>query len=236
MLRPGGRDASPGHLFEEMAAGYDRASMVGSFGVAAMWRRRLVRRARISGGDRVVDLMCGTGNLWPALGRRCRAGGSITGVDSSSAMCARARQRSCRAPVSVVCAEAQHVGLEPGVADVVACAFGVKTLDDTELDAVVAAATRLLRPGGRLALVEMTVPGHRGLRRAYLGHLRLAPLFAALAGADPRPHRALAGYVAGFGDGRALIPALLRHGLAVREWRSMTLGCAVLVVAEKADG
>lgn len=219
-------------LFDLMAPGYDRVALAGSLGLAALWRRRVAGAAALRRGDRVVDLMCGTGNLWPAMVRR--GAGSILGIDLSAGMCDRARRRRLIARATVRRADASATGLPDGSADAVVCAFGLKTLDAAGLDAVVVEASRLLRPGGTLVIAEMSVPRAAIARSLYLASLRrMGPAMARLLRADPRPHRALAGYVAAFGDGRRLGPVILRSGLRVREWRPMTLGCALLIVAEK---
>lgn len=156
---PGARD--PGRLpadevramFDRIAPVYDAMNRVITAGLDGRWRRATVE-AVVRPGDRVLDACCGTGDLALAA---LRAGGRVTGLDFSERMLERARRKS-RA-VTWVQGDALDLPFAPSSFDAVTVGFGVRNLEDLERG--VAQLRRVLRPGGRVAVLELTRP--RGL-------------------------------------------------------------------------
>jgi demethylmenaquinone methyltransferase/2-methoxy-6-polyprenyl-1,4-benzoquinol methylase len=140
-------------MFDRIAPVYDAMNRVMTAGLDRRWRR-LTARAVVRPGDRVLDVCCGTGELAVA----CAAeGGRVTGLDFSERMLERARRKS--GAVEWVAGDA--VALPFGVEefDAATVGFGVRNLP--ELERGLAELRRVLRPGGRLAILEITRP--RGL-------------------------------------------------------------------------
>ena len=184
-------------LFDALAPTYAHRQAWLSAGMSDGWRRWAVRQLQLRPGAEVVDLMCGTGELWPHLAPRLGPDGCLTGVDASGAMLARAagRMGSMMPPGRgrLVQADALATPLPAGFADAVVCSFGLKTLAPARWPALVAEARRLLRPAGRLVLVDL-LPAP-GSPTAWLVRQWLCGALGLLAGGSAAPHAALLGYV-----------------------------------------
>ena len=144
-------------MFDRIAPVYDAMNHAMTVGLDRRWRRETARAA-VSPGDRVLDACCGTGDLAIA----CLAeGGKVTGLDFSERMLERARTKSD--VVKWVQGDALAFPFEDGSFDAATVGFGVRNLDDLERGLV--ELRRVLRPGGRLAILEITQP--RGLLRPF---------------------------------------------------------------------
>jgi demethylmenaquinone methyltransferase/2-methoxy-6-polyprenyl-1,4-benzoquinol methylase len=137
-------------MFDRIAPVYDVMNRVMSAGLDRRWRR-LTARAVVHPGDRVLDACCGTGDLALA----CAAeGGRVTGLDFSAPMLERARRKS--AAVEWVEGDVLALPFGEGSFDAVTVGFGVRNVP--ELERGLAELRRVLRPGGRLAILEITRP------------------------------------------------------------------------------
>jgi demethylmenaquinone methyltransferase / 2-methoxy-6-polyprenyl-1,4-benzoquinol methylase len=145
-------------MFDRIAPVYDVMNRAMTAGLDLRWRR-LAAAAVVRPGDRVLDAACGTGDLALA---DVRAGAAVvTGVDFSEAMLERARRKS--SSVEWVRADLLALPFESGSFDAATIGFGARNLD--ELDAGLRELRRVLRPGGRLAILEITRP--RGALRPF---------------------------------------------------------------------
>jgi demethylmenaquinone methyltransferase / 2-methoxy-6-polyprenyl-1,4-benzoquinol methylase len=144
-------------LFDRIAPVYDAMNRIMTAGLDRTWRRLAVE-AVVQPGDRVLDACCGTGDLAIAAERE---GGFVTGLDFSPAMLERARRKS--ETVEWVEGDLLALPFEEGSFDAATVGFGVRNVAD--LDAALLELRRVLRPGGRLAILEITQP--RGLLRPF---------------------------------------------------------------------
>jgi demethylmenaquinone methyltransferase/2-methoxy-6-polyprenyl-1,4-benzoquinol methylase len=144
-------------MFDRIAPVYDVMNHAMTAGLDRRWRRETARAA-VSPGDRVLDACCGTGDLAVAA---LREGGKVTGIDFSERMLERARTKSDA--IEWVQGDALALPCADGSFDSATVGFGVRNLDDLERG--LAELRRVLRPGGRLAVLEMTQP--RGLLRPF---------------------------------------------------------------------
>ena len=140
-------------MFDRISPVYDAMNRTMTLGLDQRWRRATVA-AVVEPGDRVLDACCGTGDLAVAVSR---AGARVTGLDFSERMLERARGKS--AEVEWVQGDAQQLPFEDASFDAATVGFGVRNLEDLERG--LAELRRILRPGGRLAILEITRP--RGL-------------------------------------------------------------------------
>jgi demethylmenaquinone methyltransferase / 2-methoxy-6-polyprenyl-1,4-benzoquinol methylase len=140
-------------MFDRIAPVYDAMNRLMTAGLDQRWRRETAR-AVVSPGDRVLDVCCGTGDLALAA---VEAGGRVTGIDFSERMLERARSKS--AEVEWVEGDALAMPFAAEWFDAVTVGFGVRNLP--ELERGLAELRRVLRPGGRVAILEITRP--RGL-------------------------------------------------------------------------
>lgn len=163
-------------MFGEIAPRYDFLNRLLSFGIDRSWRKRTIKRLDLPAGSPVLDLCCGTGDLAFAF---AEAGACVTGADFTRPMLAVAKERK---PNQVhhlpwVQADAQALPFEDASFDAVSIAFGIRNVEDPQK--ALRECLRVLRPGGRLAVLEffpIPNPIWRGLFRFYF--LRILPFLA----------------------------------------------------------
>jgi len=183
-------------MFDRIAPVYGAMNRLMTAGLDQRWRRAAVE-AVVRPGDRVLDACCGTGDLAVAA---AQAGGKVTGVDFSRPMLERARRKAPE--LEWIEADALALPFGDGSFDAATVGFGVRNLAD--LEGGLRELRRVLRPGGRLAILEITRP--QGL---------LAPFYRLwFDGVIP-----VAGKVLPGGSAYAYLPASVRrfpepHGLA----------------------
>ena len=155
-------------MFDRIAPVYDVMNRVMTLGLDRRWRR-LAAMAVVQPGARVLDACCGTGDLAIAAERE---GGIVTGIDFSGEMLVRARRKS--STVEWVQGDLLALPHESGSFDAATVGFGVRNVAD--LEAALLELRRVLRPGGRLAILEITQP--RGPLRPFfsLWFDRIIPL------------------------------------------------------------
>jgi len=144
-------------MFDRIAPVYDVMNRVMTAGLDRRWRR-LAARAVVWPGDRVLDACCGTGDFALEAERR---GGRVVGLDFSERMLERARRKS--QTIEWVRGDALELPFADGEFDAATVGFGVRNLEDLERG--LRELLRVLRPGGRLAVLEITRP--RGLLRPF---------------------------------------------------------------------
>ena len=155
-------------MFDRIAPVYDAMNRVMTAGLDRSWRRLAVE-AVVQPGDRVLDACCGTGDLAVAAERE---GGVVTGLDFSPGMLKRARRKSDT--VTWVEGDLLALPFDDDAFDSATVGFGVRNVVD--LEAALAELRRVLRPGGRLAILEITQP--RGVLKPFfsLWFERIVPL------------------------------------------------------------
>jgi demethylmenaquinone methyltransferase / 2-methoxy-6-polyprenyl-1,4-benzoquinol methylase len=140
-------------MFDRIAPVYDAMNRLMTAGLDRQWRRETAG-AVVRPGDRVLDACCGTGDLAVAA---AEAGGRVTGLDFSEPMLERARAKSDE--IEWIQGDALALPFMDGTYDAATVGFGVRNL--AELEPGLAELRRVLKPGGRLAILEITRP--RGL-------------------------------------------------------------------------
>ena len=189
-------------MFDRIAPVYDAMNHVMTAGLDRRWRRVTVRET-VQAGDSVLDACCGTGDL--AIEAR-RAGARVTGLDFSQAMLERARRKE--PAIEWLRGDVLALPFEDGSFDAVTVGFGVRNVDD--LEAGVRELRRVLRPGGRLGILEITQP--RGV---------LAPFYRVwFDRVVPALGRVLPG-----GDAYTYLPASVRRFPGVEELADLLADC-----------
>ncbi len=144
-------------MFDRISPVYDAMNRTMTMGLDQRWRRATVA-AVVQPGDRVLDACCGTGDLAVAA---LQAGATVTGLDFSERMLERARRKSDE--IDWVQGDAEKLPFEDASFDAATVGFGVRNLADLERG--LAELRRVLRPGGRVAILEITKPS--GLLAAF---------------------------------------------------------------------
>jgi demethylmenaquinone methyltransferase / 2-methoxy-6-polyprenyl-1,4-benzoquinol methylase len=137
-------------MFDRITPVYDVMNRVMTVGLDRRWRR-LTARAVVRPGDRVLDACCGTGDL--ALAAE-EAGGEVTGLDFSERMLERARRKS--SSVDWVRGDVTALPFGEGAFDAATVGFGIRNVPNLEV--ALRELARVLRPGGRLGVLEITQP------------------------------------------------------------------------------
>jgi demethylmenaquinone methyltransferase / 2-methoxy-6-polyprenyl-1,4-benzoquinol methylase len=160
-------------MFDRIAPVYDAMNRVMTAGLDRRWRRLTVREA-VRPGDEVLDACCGTGDL--AVAARAAGAGYVVGVDFSEGMLERARRKGPQ--IEWVRADVLSLPFDDASFDSAVVGFGIRNVED--LDAVLRELRRVLRPGGRLGILEITTP--RGVLRPFyrLWFDRIVPLLGRL--------------------------------------------------------
>ncbi len=144
-------------MFDRIAPVYDAMNRVFTMGLDGRWRR-LAAASAVRPGDRVLDAACGTGDLALAA---LALGGHVTGVDFSERMLERARRKSDA--IDWVRGDVLALPFDDAAFEAATIGFGIRNVDD--LDAGLRELARVVRPGGRLAVLEITRP--RGVLRPF---------------------------------------------------------------------
>lgn len=211
-------------MFDAIAPRYDLVNRVMTFRMDVGWRRRAVGSLALPPGSTVLDLACGTGDLC----RELAASGLVPlGIDLSYGMLAAARTRA-----PLVQGDALHLPLRAAAVDGATCGFALRNL--AALGPFLAELARVVRPGGRIALLEVATPPNRVLRwghRAYFG--RVVPVIGGLL-SDGAAYRYLPRSVAYLPAPEELRRMVAGAGFADVDRRLLSGGIAQLIVATRA--
>jgi demethylmenaquinone methyltransferase/2-methoxy-6-polyprenyl-1,4-benzoquinol methylase len=175
-------------MFDRIAGIYDRLNSVMTAGLHHEWRRRAADLAEVSPGGRVLDVATGTGDLALELAGRVAPGGQVIAVDFSERMLELAREKATaagREGVQLEFRTGNALALPFGDRefDAVTVGFGVRNFAD--LDQGLREMTRVVRPGGRVVILEMTTPQRPPLSTFFsLWFDRVVPILGQVAG-DP---------------------------------------------------
>ncbi len=191
-------------LFDTIAGRYDLVNRVMTFGMDVGWRRRAIRELHLPGGALVADLACGTGDFCRELrGKGYRA----VGFDFSFGMLA-----SARTDAPLVQADVLHLPLADGAADGATCGFALRNVVD--LGALFEECARVVRPEGRIALLEASEPDHPLMRAGHRVYFhRVVPLIGG-ALSDREAYRYLPRSMAYLPATEELLVMLRRAGFA----------------------
>lgn len=215
-------------MFNAIAPTYERVNTLATFGRDAAWRRRTVAAANVRPGDVVLDVACGTGDMIRAFARGSPPPARLIGVDFAEEMLARGRYDGVSVPVELHAADALALPLADASVDVVSCAFGVRNFSD--LDAGLREMLRVLRPGGRLVILEFALPENPLLRGLYVAYCNviLPRLGAWVAREKVGAYRYLPKSVSTFDRKAALLARITQTGFVNATAAGMNFGGVVL--------
>jgi len=220
-------------MFGRIAARYDRANVLLSLGLDRGWRRRAVEALGPRSGLRYLDVGCGTGEMTRALLRQA-PGARVIGIDPVEAMLAlavgKARKAGRADAVEFVAADAEALPFPQGAFAGVVSAFCIRNIADRRQ--ALREMRRVLVPGGRLVVLEASVPTSRALR---LGHRlytrRVLPLLGGLVAGSRGAYRYLAESIEAFPEPSAVVQMIAGAGFAHAESRSLSGGIVTLYTA-----
>jgi demethylmenaquinone methyltransferase/2-methoxy-6-polyprenyl-1,4-benzoquinol methylase len=222
-----GRAAAIRTMFDRIAPSYDLLNRVMTLRVDRRWRRTLVREIALENGERFLDLCAGTLDL--AAEARWRApGAQIVAADFSLPML---RRGSAKVALPATAADALMLPFADACFDAAAVVFGLRNLESLERG--LAELARVLRPGGRLGVLELFRPESPGVRVVHRMYNRLAlPALGHLLSPDPGAYRYLVESMERFASRPEFEEALRRAGFAVVRSRTLFPGTCGLVLAQ----
>lgn len=216
--------------FDPVAPTYDRLNRIMTAGLDRCWRRRAVRELSTSNFQlSILDVACGTGDLTLDLLRR---GHRVTGVDLSEQMLALAKGKAPSATYLV--ADAEALPFADASFDAVTCAFGIRNF--VHLEKGLGEMLRVLKPGGRLVILELATPDSPFLRPFYdLYARRVIPLLGRLLARNCQAYTYLPASIERFPKGQAFLDILQNSKFKIQNCREqrLTFGVCRLYAATK---
>ena len=220
----------PGYVrsaFARIARRYVLANHVLSLGIDTLWRRVVAGEVRAAAPSRVLDLATGSGDLMEAVRKAC-PDARVIGADFCLPMLGEAKKRGLP---GLVAADGMRLPFADGVFDALTVGFGLRNMASWP-DAV-AEMARVLRPGGRLVVLDFSLP--RGLlNRPYRFYLhKVLPRLAGWLTGERDAYEYLGGSIERFPSGPAMEALLTGQGFSTARTRSLSGGIASVYVAEK---
>jgi len=212
-------------MFDRIAGRYDLLNTLMTAGLHHAWRERAADRAEVSPGNSVLDVCCGTGDLALELARRVAPAGTVIGCDFSEPMLDLARDKAAKRQAEGVrfeWADALRLPYDADRFDAVTVGFGVRNFADR--DQGLREMSRVLRPGGRLVILEFTEPQRPPFSTFYsLWFDRIVPLLGRLT-PNPEAYSYLPESVHGFPSPRGLAEKMDAAGLGQIRWTVLAGG------------
>ena len=224
-------------MFDGIAPDYDRLNHLMSLGTDRSWRRRALREIVTPGApQQILDLACGTGDFSLAIAKKMHSDSRITGLDLSEGMLAVMREKVARAGlqdrISCEQGDSEAMRFADGVFDVVTIAFGIRNFEHRE--AALREILRVLRPGGRLVILELSVPEGKLLRWCYnLYFMHIVPWIGGRISGDKAAYKYLPASVQRFPGRREWTATMECCGFAQVRHRAFTFGLCRMYSGEK---
>jgi demethylmenaquinone methyltransferase / 2-methoxy-6-polyprenyl-1,4-benzoquinol methylase len=232
---------SPGKIsamFDAIAPRYDFLNHVLSAGIDRRWRARAIRSLRLTGREVVLDVCTGTADLAIAARTATPRAARVVGVDFAGAMLEIGRDKAARAglahEVTFVRGDATRIPLADSSMDAVTVAFGIRNVED--VPAACREMRRVLRRGGRLAILEFAIPTMPVIRSAYLTYFRhILPAIGRLVSRHSAAYGYLPDSVGAFATPAQLVSTLQASGFVDVAAVRMTCGIVFLYTARRGD-
>lgn len=224
-------------MFDAIAGKYDLLNLVLSGGLDRRWRRLAIESLALTGTERVLDVCAGTADVSIGAARAVPGSARVVGVDFAGAMLRKGQEklRALGLPgrVQLVRGDAMQLPVASATVDAVTIAFGIRNVQGTA--AALVELHRVLRPGGRLAILEFGLPSAPGLRQLYQWYfLGVLPRIGRLVSKHGGAYSYLPQSVGAFPWGADFAALLTAAGFERAAYRPLTLGVVYLYTARKA--
>ncbi len=218
-------------VFHSVAARYDLMNDLMSGGVHRLWKRFTIELAGVRPGQKVLDIAGGTGDLSYAFARRVGPEGLVVLADINESMLNvgrdRLTDRGVAGNLQYAQADAQYLPFPDNTFDCITIAFGLRNVTDKDL--ALASMLRVLKPGGRLLVLEFSKPGNPLLEKAYDAYsFKLLPFMGKVVANDADSYRYLAESIRMHPDQETLKGMMDRAGFVRTEYHNMTGGVVAL--------
>lgn len=214
-------------IFDGIAGTYDRVNTVLSMGTDRLWRRALRRALPVGEGLEVLDVATGTGEVAFELLQEPRVA-RVHGVDASVEMLEMARSKNPHGErVRFDHMDGMALDIEDDTYDAATIAFGIRNLPDAR--GGLAELRRVVRPGGKVLVLEFSLPRSAVIRGPYLAYFRhVLPRVGGLVSGDVEAYRYLNATVEAFPYGEAFAALMREVGLREVKHRALSFGIATL--------
>jgi demethylmenaquinone methyltransferase/2-methoxy-6-polyprenyl-1,4-benzoquinol methylase len=222
-------------MFDAIAARYDFLNHLLSAGIDKRWRKAAIRSLQLSGRERVLDLCTGTADVAIAARSATPCAARVVGVDFAASMLRvgqnKLRQEGLSDGVTLVRGDAACVPAATGSVDAVTIAFGIRNVEQTT--EACAEMHRVLRPGGRLAVLEFAIPANRLVRRVYLWYFNHVLPWIGRIVARHQAYEYLPASVGAFHTPEQFVGLLRGAGFHDIQAKALTLGVVYLYTAKR---
>ena len=221
-------------LFDDIAVKYDRFNHISSFSADRSWRRKAVRV--IADTDQpieVLDVATGTADFAIAVARKAAPGSHIIGIDLSEGMLEVGKTKCKDLPIDLEPGDAENLRFQDGTFDRVCVAFGVRNFEN--LMQGLKEMLRVLKPGGKLIILELSYPKNRFIFSLYKFYsLKILPKIGAGMTGNTGAFTYLPDSILKFPLPEKFIPMLQEGGFATVRARQFMFGVCRMYIAEKA--
>ncbi|VAW68908.1 2-methoxy-6-polyprenyl-1,4-benzoquinol methylase [hydrothermal vent metagenome] len=232
----GEKAARVADVFHSVAANYDVMNDVMSFGVHRLWKRFTLSQTGLKGGQKVLDLAGGTGDLAMKMASMVGPAGQVVLSDINGSMLRRGRERlidqGVAGNIEYVQANAECLPFQDDTFDCITIAFGLRNV--TDKDKALRSMNRVLKPGGRLLVLEFSKPVAPGLAPVYdIYSFKLLPLMGKFIAKDAESYQYLAESIRMHPDQETLKGMMEDAGFSKVKYHNLTGGIVALHKAYK---
>jgi len=221
-------------MFDEIAGQYDFLNHTLSMGIDTCWRRKGIRTLKVYAPQQILDVATGTGDL-AMEAYRILTPQKITGIDISEAMMAVGKEKVAKAGLSgIIDFDRQNctsLRMDSDTFDAAMVAFGIRNFED--LDKGLQEIHRVLRPGGRLMILELSSPDRFPMKQGYRIYSLLIPKIGQWISRSRAAYRYLPKSIAAFPQNAEMAAILEKAGFSGVTYRQLTGGICTMYLAGK---
>ena len=222
-------------MFDNIAPDYDKLNHILSLNIDKNWRKKAVRELADEARPlNVLDVACGTGDFTIEIARKVPQGSTVVGVDISDGMIAVGLEKLAKLGIDAALevADCEALPYEDNTFDRISVGFGVRNFEHLELG--LSEMYRVLTPGGKLVILELSVPSNAFIRWCYkLYFLKILPFIGGLVSGDRSAYEYLPASVLRFPAPDKFMSIMKSAGFDVVEHRAMTLGVCRMYIGKK---
>ena len=223
-------------MFDDIAPTYDRLNHVLSMNVDKLWRRHALQEIVDGTPQRILDVACGTGDSTISIAKAAAARTEVIGADISEGMMALVKGKAEKAGVgeriTLQVADGEALPYGEGAFDRVTCAFGIRNFEHKERG--LAEFRRVLKPGGKAVILELSVPQNRLVRWAYdLYFLHVLPGIGGAVSGNRAAYKYLPASVHNFPSPSDFCGMMTEAGFRNVRCRTFSLGLCRMFVGER---
>ena len=223
-------------MFDRIAPRYDLLNRLLSFRQDVSWRKKLARQLPANGQLTILDLATGTADILLTLNQEKQGLKLAVGLDMAQEMLKLGREKirreTSRAPMYLIPADAMTIPFRSGTFEVITIAFGIRNV--LNVPRALQEMHRLLKPGGRVLILEFSLPARRLWRSLYLFYFRhILPLIGGLISGDGRAYSYLNQTVETFPYGEQFCQLLMEAGFCDVRQTVLSAGIATIYQGDK---